>query len=161
MEVKPGIYEANLLDYGFKATQSGDPQIFLKLAVDTQDGELVDMFKYLSLKEGKAREFCYKALSACGFNGDQEALKLGPTGNALDMATAVSVKVQDETYQGKTESRIAFVNKKGAFVERITPEDVDAKVKFNFASEMAAMGIELGKGQPSNGSEKKPSEIPF
>jgi hypothetical protein len=156
-ELQPGTHKANLTDWGMTATKAGDPQIFLKFAVDDGSPDLIDAFKYLSLKPA-AKEFTYKALAACGFDGNDAGIAQGPSSNCLDMTAPVDVvcKMEDDG-KGGVVCRIAFVNRQGeGGARRLTPEEVDAKVKFKFSEEMKNLGIEYGR-KPGKTAE----EIPF
>lgn len=157
MEIQPGTYKAKLVDYGMSETSKGDAQIVLKFNVETEDG-IVPMTKFLSLKEGKAREFSYRAMSACGFDGSPvESIAGGKGTGCFDMVNPVDVVCQMESDgKGGSVCRISFINKPGGgFGKQILPAEAANKVSINFAAEMKGLGIELGQGT------RNTDDIPF
>jgi hypothetical protein len=137
--MKDGRYSAVVKDYGISETQAGDPQVFI--AFDVAHGEGTETLTWFgSLKEGKAQEITLKGLLAAGFTGkDVSELADGPDGGALPLGIEVSLVIENEEYEGKTRTRIRWVNKPGSGgVQRADATTAKAKLaKLGLAGKIA------------------------
>lgn len=103
--LKAGVYEGKVFDAGMTTSKDGQPMPFMKLELG--DDKTV-MTWYGSLKSEKSQEIAVKAALAAGFNGtdwDQfDKLNFKPT--------SFTVTLKEETYEGKTRLKIAYINPK-------------------------------------------------
>jgi hypothetical protein len=152
----PGTYAAKVISHAISETKAGDPQAAVTFSFN--DGGPKTMTWFGSFKEGKARDITIKALLACGLKGNNPA---GP----LEIGKEVSIVIEDEEGQdGKTRSKIRWVNALGA-VRNVIPQDM-AKAKLSDL-EGAVMAARQGANGGGNsdfgsfGSGSFDDEIPF
>src|SRR5690606_13826997 len=112
--VKPGIYNAKLVDYYIGKTNQGLPQAELWFEFEAE-GTKRTMPYFGTFKEGKGREITLKALLVCGLRGnDPSILTLGKEGNGLELGKEVSITISQENDQdGRARNRIQWVNPLG------------------------------------------------
>ncbi len=141
-KLTPGIYEANPIDWGMGESKTGSVYGFIKFSVTTDEGS-VDATKFLHFTE-KAKEFSYKVLKTCGFNGNMDEFSLGIKAGALRVDNAVQVVCKDEDDgKGGTICRIAYVNGIGeeGGGKRVDAVNAKAKLGFDFGAEMRNLGM--------------------
>lgn len=162
--LKPGRYSAKVKDYGISDSKAGKPLIMILFEVQDGVGGTREMIYRGSLNEGKAREMTFDALMVCGLKGDDISLVAhGAPGNALDSEKTVSVVIQNEEYEGKTYSKIAFVNEPGgaAFQKKMDAGDAVTKLAgMNLKNEFAARRIEKGVKSPDPKPLTAPGHVP-
>lgn len=112
--------KARAVAWGAKQTNKGDPAIAVKFVV--VDGEHKDEELYwqggLNDQGAEGRksqlEITLDALEACGFDAgkhrDLSVLAEGPAGGALDGNRDVMLTVEIETWEGKPQVRVKWVN---------------------------------------------------
>jgi hypothetical protein len=144
--VKPGYYRATILNHAISETKNGDPQAAVTFSFEAE-GKSHTMTWFGSFKEGKAQEITIKALLVCGLKGNN------PAGD-LDIGREVSITVEDEVGQdGKTRSRIRWVNPLGGVKNVIAADAAKAKLEALQGAVMAARG--------ENNIPDTDDEIPF
>lgn len=178
MKINPGRYYARVSDYGFVASQAGDPLAFIVFAF--KDGEILHHLTWRgSFKEGKAREITLKALALCS-NKIQRGNELVPSivlsgldpladGKAskmLDMEGEVSIDVELETNpkDGKVYPRIRWVNPAGGTHQRLMlRNDVSIKLAgMNIKADLIKLGQETAiKHEPRVIANDELDNLPF
>lgn len=117
--IPDGRHMAKVIDYGLSETKAGDPQVRVRFKLDG-DGSEITWFG--SLKEGKAQEITVDALLVMGFTGsDLTALEGGSGSKVLNEEKSVSIVVEAETYNGKTTSKVKWVNSIDGGAKKLDP----------------------------------------
>ena len=107
-KIPAGRHSAKVIDYGLGETKNGDPQVKIRFKLDG-DGSEITWFG--SLKEGRAREITIDALLVCGMVGDDlNDLSGGAGSGILNEKKSVSIVVEDEEYNGKTTTKVKWIN---------------------------------------------------
>ena len=104
-----GYYEAVIEVFGPSESKSGMPQfaVVFKLTEEgPHKGKNITWFG--SLKEGQPLDITVKNLTVMGMKSDDLADK-----NLLDKSTPVQLNVRHETWDGKTNAKVKFINKIG------------------------------------------------
>ncbi len=156
-KLTPGIFEARVTDYGINEGKEGKTYSYIKFAVDI-NGEWVDGMKFLHFTE-KAKDFSYKVLKTCGFNGSMDDFSAGAASNALDLESPVQVVCKDESDgKGGVVCRIAYVNdpEGGGTAKRVDAANARLKLGFDFGEEMRSLGMVTPKKE-----KKDDTEIPY
>jgi hypothetical protein len=107
-ELREGTFKAVLTDWGVTKSSKGTPGVLLTFAVDV-DEDLAQGEKILYLSDA-AKQNSIQTLYKLGFNGNLEDLPAGRSKNALTGGVEVRVVCKNETYEGETRCKIAFVN---------------------------------------------------
>lgn len=152
-QIKPGIYQATISNYGIGVTQNGNPQVMILFNFQDHENAPREMTWYGSLKEGKAQEYTLKTLLYCGFSGSDPAeIADGIESGLLDHITPVKITVEEHEYEGKKSMRVSWVNKIGskAMEKRITKSEAKLKLgTLNLKGTLAAVRQETGiKAEP-------------
>ena len=116
----PGSYDGKIVDYGIGKTKKDKPQAFIVFEIPVED-KLVRLTWYGLLdpkpsEEGKRApsEITVATLLDCGYSAETiEMMAAGPTSNALEIGHEMTLVVEDNTWEGETNSRIKYVNIKG------------------------------------------------
>lgn len=109
---KPGRYPAKPVDWGFSTTKEGLPQAMV-LFEFAYEGSMRRLAWFGSFKEN-SQEITLKALITCGCRTiNEEEIAAGVGGKALDATKEVSITIGNHMYNGKTSSRIEWVNEPG------------------------------------------------
>lgn len=113
MKIDPGNYKAKIKDYGIIQHQkSGKFQVMILFGI--LDGPNFTYFG--GLDSEKQKEFTTKNLVTLGANPTTiDRVEQGPKGGALDMEKVFELVVEDNTYNGQTNSRIKFINDPSRF----------------------------------------------
>ena len=107
-KIPNGRHQARVIDYGLTETKAGDPQVRVKFKL-VGDGSEITWFG--SLKEGKASEITIDSLLVCGLHGTDLLILEGGSGSgALNEEKIVSIVVEDEEYNGKTTTKVKWIN---------------------------------------------------
>jgi len=159
--VKDGTYRAKVIDYGVGETQGGSAQLIIMFEFEAEGAKHRRMW-FGSLKEGQegkksAREVTAAALAVCGFrlDGDLGAFADGPASGQLDLNKEVDIVLGTETYNGKTNQKIKWVNEigGGAFRERLSKGEATQKLQgISLKGELMALG---------KTKAKESEEVPF
>lgn len=157
-----GKFLAKITDYGVSDTKAGNPQVFVRFAFQTQDGQSKELTWYGSFVGG-AKDITLKALIACGMNpntfGRMIEFNNGPSSGLLDMNKPLEIDVQQEPHHsepGKMVTRIAWVNdpENPTYTQKRLSEAENAqkmggmRLDGDFARLWNEMGF--GSGQSSN-----------
>lgn len=149
-ELKPGVYQAFVSDYGVSNAKSGAPVVHVKFTTGnstiTWNG---------SLAEGKAQEITLKSLLVLGLQSVDRLHELadGRLSALLDETKPVQIDVQPETYDGKTYLRVKWINEVG-FKNAIGKDDFKSKLaSLNVRATFAQVKQEAGK--PKAAAPKK------
>ncbi len=145
-----GRHSAKVVDYGFKDTNNGDPQIFIALK-GTENNEQITWFG--SLKEGKAREITLKTLIICGFTGNTVAgLAAGLSSNSMDLSKELSIVVNPHEYNGKTSMKVDWINLPNAGIQnRLTQVEAVQKVQgYNLEGQLMQLRRDMNEGSTAS-----------
>jgi hypothetical protein len=161
MNIPNGKYVAKIIDYTVNADEGKTPNIEVRFSF-VVDGSETEWSWYGYVTE-KAMKTTMRALVAMGLSTpDLDRLADGVESNILDHLTPVVIDVENETYEGKTRSKIRWVNKMGGrSFERLAPTQAKAAVspfKGFAAAFLAENGIKPVKRQPVASDT---SDIPF
>lgn len=145
-KIQPGVYQANIINYGIDVNKNGNAQAAILFEYNDHDGQRHEVTWFGSFKEGKALEITLKTLLACGFSKDDPAeLAAGYDSHALDVSTPVKITIEEQEYEGKKFMRVQWVNPLRQFKSMSKDE---AKVKLgamNLKAQLALMKQELGQ----------------
>jgi len=138
--LKPGKYPVKITNYGISDGKIA-PQVMIEFM--HQDGESITW--YGSLSE-RASQQTLKALINCGLNTTEIAdLAAGPASGALDMKTMVQITVEESTYNGKTRTKVKWINPLSSAKFEATMTKDEAKKKLgNFSGAIQALRAEMG-----------------
>lgn len=146
--VQAGKYLAKIVAYGVGESSSGKPRIEIKFGF--KDAQGVDQTLWWNgyLTE-KSIQITAKALVNCGLKGtDYDELAKGAESGMLNMEAPVEVEVQNEEFEGKTRSKIAWVNRPGG-AKFMEPGLAAQKLKgLNLGGAVAAARAETGIKAP-------------
>lgn len=113
--ISAGTYVGNVIDYGINETKKGNPQIFIKFHLPQIEKKLT---WFGSLASEKAIEITCKALINCGFSKtDLALLTNGVESGELDTDKELILVVENEEYEGKTRTKIQWINLPNAGVQ--------------------------------------------
>lgn len=139
---KPGVYSAKVTDYGVGKTKSGLPMAMIRFEYEDQMNETQAINWYGTFKEGKAAEITSEALAVCGMSTNNPAeLVKGQGSGVLDEDKIVSITLKNDTYNGVTKLKVAYVNPPGGGGFRDTLDQGEAAQMFaglNLGGVMAA-----------------------
>lgn len=108
----PGSYPAKIIDYGIWKGAKG-PQAVVMFEYRMADGQVKNITWFGSFNGG-AREFTVESLVRMGFTGKNGAeLNGGKGSNVLNESMEFEIVIDNETYQGKTNARVKFINLPG------------------------------------------------
>lgn len=155
MKIQPGIYDASIVSYGIGQTRAGDPQAMILFEYNDLDGHRHEVTWYGSFKEGKAQEITLKALLTCGFRGnDPSVLSEGVLSEALELAKAVKITIDEDTKQDGTKfMRVRWINELSRELKSM--DRSQAKVKLgalNLAGQLAVIRSQLPTPKPAQPS---------
>lgn len=148
--VKPGIYIAKIVDYGFSLTKAGAPQAKVTLEF-MEDGQKRQLTWFGGFGE-KQIKHTLKALITCGLCTDVEAMADGLASNALDLNKELSIVVEHNNYNGKISAKVCWINEPivNKFATVIAKPEVRAKLAaLNLKGELAAMRQQMGVKAPA------------
>jgi hypothetical protein len=150
--VKAGRYNARVVDHGISETKAGDPQVAIRFAFETPEGER-ELTYYGSFKE-KALEHTIKALVTCGLQGSNPA-------GALEINKEVSIVVEvDKDFEGHDRNVVRWVNPLGSgMIKKIDPSKAAALLE-RYSGAVMAFKEKTGV-KPSNGGFDPDEPIPF
>jgi hypothetical protein len=128
--IKPGPYEAKIVDYGIGSTKAGNPQVAIVFQFEDDTTVRHRLTWYGHFTE-KTLERTIDSLLICGMRGDDpRVLAGGPESGTLDMETEVSIVVEHEKdEEGHIRAKIRWINRAGGSSFRKMPqEDVKRKL---------------------------------
>jgi hypothetical protein len=165
-ELKPGIYDANVSDYGVTETKKGDPMAMIRFQYLDQDGDMHFATWYGTFTHEKSKEISCDVLALCGYSSNNLAdLAKGKGSGVLSEHKKVSITLTAEEWEGKTRIKVKYVNPPGGSGFRSQMTHADAVKKFAGVSLGAAMieakkkyGKEIKNEAPTFDSEEP---IPF
>lgn len=141
MEVTAGNFDAKIVDYALTLTKGGDMQLGVMFEFE-QEGVSKTLSYFGSFKAGRAREITLETMEKMGFNGQSLAgLSDGPASGILDTDKDYSIKIEMDTYEGKTTPKIRWVNlpNEGGFAKRLTLEEIiEKETGMNLAGDLVA-----------------------
>lgn len=113
-EIKAGVYEAKVADYGVTKSKAGDPMVAIRFQIFDKEGDTHHITWYGSFKTPKSQEISAEALAVCGMKTKNFAeLTNGAGSGVLDEKRIVSVTIASEEYQGKTRMKVKYINPPG------------------------------------------------
>jgi hypothetical protein len=157
MTVTPGNYRARATGAVLCRANSGNEQVVITFQIKDPgpfDGAEIN---YYGSFHPNASKYTLEALETCGFEGD----------NLLDLSGVVrhevELVIQDNEYQGRTYTKVAYVNRLGAIAAKNALSDAEARVfaqrmRDNIRAAKAAKGTNSPNGRPpvSKGSPHDP-----
>jgi hypothetical protein len=160
-KIMPGEYTGKVTDYGISETKAGMPQVFIKFTFN-ENGKSLTWFGGLS--SDKALDFSGKNLIRCGFRGtDLTVLANGVAANALNTNKDLQLVVENETYEGKTRTKIKFINEIGGVQSKLDVAGAVQKLAgLNIAGRMIQLQQEMGanNGQSNGQNSNEPMQTP-
>ncbi len=149
MLTQPGTYRAHPNGFDLGYTKDSKPQIAVQFDILEGNGEptgsTITWFGYFT---DKSRDITFKALRACGWVGDDID---APDGFG---SQDVEIVVEEDTYEGKTQLKVRWVNKPGAGIALQKPMNADERKRF--AAEMKGFVLKANGGKPSAPTPAKP-----
>lgn len=135
--IPPGNYAARPVSWQLGTTKEGKPQVEVAFVITQaceHTGEPISWFGFFT---DKTFETTVKALQLMGFDSDDLSTinEVGP------QDVEVSLKIQHEQYEGKTQARVRWVNDPnfgGLVSKRMDEADAKAFAK-NMRAQMAAL----------------------
>lgn len=126
-------------DVVFSNASTGMPQAVVEFK--TEHG----MVLWIGFLSDKAAARTFEALALCGYDGSDESTV---------KKNFVSLDVETETYEGKPQSRVRWVNAVGGSIARFKPMDESGKAlmraRFKAAQKAAAAGPGTAKAASAN-----------
>lgn len=150
-KIPDGKHPAKVIDYGIGETKAGDPQVMVRFKL-TMDGSEINW--YGSLKDGKPQEFTFTTLQkVLGMKGDDLLRLEGGSGSGtLDEEKTVELVIATEEWQGKTSTKVKWVNDYGASkAKKSIDQAVSTKLKSLNASFKAYRKITGASGEEDLG----------
>lgn len=135
--IPEGTYRARVksADFGFTSKGTEQVQVVFDILDPDYDGETVLWWGYFT---EKTAERTMQSLRYCGWKGDDVTNLIGISDNEVE------VVVEHNTYQDKTNARVAWVNRLGGggvSVKAPMPEDK----RKAFAKKMKALALKTAK----------------
>lgn len=164
MSLADGTYRATPTDAVLSESKEGNPQIAVTFSLIDDPASKITWFG--SFKSEASTEIALKALRAMGWTGND--LSVFEFGNDMphEMAgVAVEIVVETEDYEGKSRTKVKWVNAPGGGVAVKNPmsapavKSFAARMKAAIAAFDAQNGKPTPKPAPKNGSSD--AEIPF
>lgn len=145
--IAAGSYRATALSADLSFTNTGKEMI----TVEFQILDSIERIAWRGFFTDKTRERTFEALRHCGWTGDDISHVSFPEGNEVILV------IEDDTYEGKTHSRVQWVNKasKGPTVTN----QMDTKDAQAFAAKMRAAIIAFDTKNPD--AKEKKDGVPF
>ncbi len=129
-KIKNGRYVAKLLDYGIGVSKTGNAQALVMFKYKDNDGDSHDLTWFGSFHPNAA-EFTCKSLVTLDFKGDDPSvLADGIKSGVLNANKEVELVVEWETYNGKENARIKYINEVGASKFQNKLSKPEAELKF-------------------------------
>ncbi len=154
-----GRYTARAIEGGLGNANNGNPQIAVRFQIldEGHDGQEITWFGSFSKNKGQGSktplERTIESLRVCGWEGDDLSDLTG-----ID-ANEVSLVIEHEEYEGKTQAKVKWVNRPGGLALK-APMSVDSAKAF--AAKMKGEVIAASKGaapaaktSPKNGGKKE------
>lgn len=131
--IKPGTYEAKVVDYGVAKTKKGDPMVMVRFAVYPSETSVSQNITwYGTFSSPKAQEITSEALAICGMKTKNFAeLANGAGSGVLDEKKVVSLTIVQEEWEGKTRTKVKYINQPGGSGFRDKMSKADAAQLFN------------------------------
>src|SRR3990167_7293401 len=140
----PGKYLAKIINYGVSESSTGKLRVEIQFGFKDNEGAEQKLFWHGYFTE-KSLPITAKALVVCGLSGnDHDALAAGPSSGLLNMEAPVQIEVVNEEFEGKTRSKIAWVNSPGG-AKFMEPKMAVQKLKgLGLGAAVAAARAETG-----------------
>lgn len=143
---EPGEYIGEVLWWDVKYNDNGKLNVLIKFKLkDHKEGAFARWYF-----EGGAAEWTTKNLYNCGFRGKSVGDLANDT--ALDKDQVLHLKIENETYKGKTYSKVTWANK--PFVKEYDPADVKKMQSVDLRAYMA----EAKSGDPESKKQNTQSQ---
>lgn len=138
--LQPGTYRAKALTFQFGEAKTGAEQIGIEFTLLDEvdpavDGQRITGYFYFT---DKTTDNTLKALRLCGWKGDDLAELPGFGSSEVDLV------LKSETWNGKTSTKVAYVNAPGGGGIAMGSK-MDAAKKQSFAERMRASVVESRK----------------
>lgn len=135
--IPEGKYRARVktADFGFTSGGTEQVQVIFDLLDPDYDGRTVPWWGYFS---EKTAERTMQSLRYCGWKGDDVTNLDGISDNEVE------IEVEHNTYNGKTNARVAWVNRVGGGGISVKSPMADAQRKA-FAQRMKALAVKTRK----------------
>lgn len=147
-DVKAGIFEAKVSDYGVTETKKGDPMAMIRFQYQDAEGDNHFATWYGTFGSEKAQEISCEVLALCGYTSTNLAdLAKGAGSGVLKEGKVVSITLVAEEWEGKTRIKVKYVNPPGGAGFRNQLTHTDAVKKFSGVSIGAAMAAAKKKHQ--------------
>lgn len=130
--IKAGTYEAKVVDYGVTKTKKGDPMVMVRFTIYDAEGSAHNITWYGTFSSPKSQEISSEALAVCGMKTKNFAeLANGAGSGVLDQNKVVQLTVVNEEWEGKTRTKVKYINPPGGGGFRDKMSKADAAQLFS------------------------------
>lgn len=147
----------------FARTTKGDEQIALGFEIvdPARPDEQGQHITYFGTFGPNSIDFTVDAIRACGWNGDDLAEVPGMAEDG-QLANEVSLKIEHDTYQGKTSAKVKFVNRLGGGakikLERAMDQTEAQRFAASMKSRVAAAGRDRSNPPAAGSGQRQPAQ---
>ena len=132
MEIKAGVFQAKVVDYGVTKSKAGDPMVAVRFQIFDTEGQSHNITWYGSFKSPKSQEISAEALAVCGMKTKNFAELTGGAGSGvLDENRIVSLTLANEEWNGNVRLKVKYINPVGGSGFRDKMDKADAAKLFN------------------------------
>lgn len=126
----PGIYRSKIINCGMKKAKTGSDMVFVTFETTDENGEFKEISWFGSLSGG-ATPITLDNLLDLGFNNDWDNLTSGAEITCLNREKEWDIVVENETYNGKTFTKVKYINDpdKPRGMERMESSEAVSTVK--------------------------------
>lgn len=151
MSLKPGKYFAiaKAARFGNSETAKKTPGVAVDFEI-TQGESKGQKITYVGWFSGGATEYTFQNLVKAGYN---EALD-----NPLQNAKEVEIVLEEETYEGKTRTKVKYINEPGKGGGKFA-EASPTSLGFDLKQMMASARAQLGQSAPVD--ENNNEDVPY
>lgn len=143
-----GTYRARAREWAFGVSKSGTPYIAVAFEIleEHADGHRITWYGYLSEKPAKRT---MEGMRYCGWDNDDVTAATGLNQHEVELV------IKPETYEGKTTSKVQWVNRPGGLGLKV--DEVDEAQRRAIAARLKADAVASRSGMPK---AAKPAPAP-
>lgn len=143
-----GTYRARAREWAFGMSKSGTPYIAVAFEIleESADGHRITWYGYLSEKPSKRT---MEAMRYCGWDNDDVTAPTGLNANEVELV------IKPETYEGKTHSKVQWVNRVGGLGLKV--DEVDEAQRRAIAASMKSAAVASRSGMPQKSAKPAPA----
>jgi hypothetical protein len=133
------IYKGRAVSWGLGTTEKGNPQIAVTFVITTAGADLEEITWYGYFTD-KTEERTIQSLRYCGWQGDDFTNLDGMNENEVELV------IEDEDYQGKTYTKVKWVNRPGGSAALKAPLAGNALQEFAARMRSKVRAIDAANG---------------